>query len=77
MSLRLQIAAMLFLMIQAMAFFIALLLVLLSPLATSSMALMPWVVGLSALVSVPLSWALAPRLRARTWRREGTLELLK
>lgn len=77
MPVRLQIAAMLFLMIQAVAFFAAVLVVLLTPLSREAMGLMPWVVGLSAAVSAPLSWWLAPRLRARTWRREGTIEALK
>lgn len=77
MPVRLQIAVMLFMMIQAVVFFAAVLVVLLSPLSAGAMALMPWVVGVSALVSAPLSWALAPRLRARTWRREGEMELLK
>jgi hypothetical protein len=31
------------------------------------MVLMPWVVGVSMLISAPLSWIIAPRLRARFW----------
>lgn len=77
MSIRLQIAAMLFMMIQAVLFFAATLFLLLSPLSQEAMALMPWLVVGTTLLSLPLSWALAPRLRARTWRREGTMELLK
>lgn len=77
MSVRLQISVMLFLMVQAMAFFTTTLVLLLSPLSQDAMRLMPWVVGGTALVSIPLSWWLAPRLRARTWRREGTMDLLK
>lgn len=77
MPVRLQLAAMLFMMIQALVFFAGVLLVLLTPLAREAMVLMPWVVGISVVVSAPLSWFLAPRLRARTWRREGTLEVLK
>ncbi|MFG1372584.1 hypothetical protein V5F32_10455 [Xanthobacter oligotrophicus] len=77
MSIRLQIAAMLFLMIQAVLFFTGLLLVLLTPLSREALELMPWVVGGTIFVSLPLSWWLAPRLRARTWRRHGTLEVLK
>lgn len=77
MSIRLQIAAMLFMMIQAVLFFTVALFVLLSPLSRNAMTLMPWVVGMTVLQSIPLSWWLAPRLRARTWRREGTMELLK
>lgn len=77
MSVRLQIAAMLFMMVQAVAFFAGTLLLLLSPLAQEAISLMPWVVAVSAIVSAPLSWWLAPRLRARTWRRDGEMELLK
>lgn len=77
MSIRLQLAAMLFMMIQAVTFFTALLLLLLSPLARDAMTLMPFVVLGSSIISAPLSWWLAPRLRARTWRREGTVELLR
>lgn len=77
MSVRLQIAAMLFMMIQAVLFFAGILLLLLTPLSREAMDLMPWVVGGTAIVSLPLSWWLAPRLRARTWRREGTLDVLK
>ncbi|MFG1248057.1 hypothetical protein [Xanthobacter flavus] len=77
MSIRLQLAAMLFMMIQAVTFFTALLLLLLSPLARDAMTLMPFVVLGSSIISAPLSWWLAPRLRARTWRREGTAELLR
>ncbi|MFG1191180.1 hypothetical protein [Xanthobacter flavus] len=77
MSIRLQLAAMLFMMIQAVTFFAALLLLLLSPLARDAMTLMPFVVLGSSIISAPLSWWLAPRLRARTWRRDGTVELLR
>lgn len=77
MSVRLQIAAMIFLMVQAVLFGVLTLVVLLSPLSRDAMAVMPWVVGGSTLVSLPLSWMLAPRLRARTWRREGEMEILR
>lgn len=77
MSVRLQIAAMLFMMIQAVLFFAGLLLVLLTPLARDAMALLPWVVTATTIVALPLSWWLAPRLRSTTWQRHGTLEALK
>ena len=32
------------------------------------MQLMPWVIGVSFVIAAPLSWWLAPRLRARYWR---------
>lgn len=77
MSVRLQLAAMLFMMIQAVTFFAGLVALLLSPLASAAMSLMPFVVLGSSIISAPLSWWLAPRLRARTWRREGAAELLR
>lgn len=77
MSVRLQIAAMIFLMAQAVIFGALTVVVLASPLSREAMALMPWVVAGSALVAMPFSWWLAPRLRARTWRREGEMEILR
>ncbi len=77
MSVRLQIAAMLFLMIQAMLFFAATLVVLLTPLTHDAMQAIPVAIAGTALVSAGLSWWLAPRLRARTWRTDGPLEVLR
>jgi hypothetical protein len=68
MSLRFQIAAMVFMMMQAVLFGIGAVLVLGTSLADHALALMPWVVGVSVLISAPLSWAIAPRLRAKYWR---------
>jgi len=77
MSVRLQIAAMLFLMIQAVLFFTAILVVLLTPLSHEAMQAIPWAIAGTALVSAGLSWWLAPRLRARTWREDGPLDTLR
>jgi multidrug efflux pump subunit AcrB len=68
MSLRFQIAALVFAMAQGVLFGIGTVLVLATPLAKEAMTLMPWVVGISIVISAPLSWAIAPRLRARYWR---------
>jgi hypothetical protein len=68
MSTRLWIAAMLFMMVQAVTFGFGTVLVLATPLADYAMKLMPMVVVLSVILSAPLSWMLAPRLRARYWR---------
>ena len=46
-------------------------LVLGTPLADMAMTLMPWVVATTAVLSIPLSWMIAPRLRARYWREKG------
>ena len=71
MSVRIQIAAVVYLMIQAMMFGVGTLLVLATPLNDMAMQLMPWVVGMSAVLSLPISWMIAPRLQARFWREKG------
>jgi hypothetical protein len=71
MWIRVQIAAMVYLMVQAVMFGIGETLVLGTPLADKAMTLMPWVVATSAVLSIPISWMIAPRLRARYWREKG------
>ncbi len=71
MSVRLQIAALVYLMVQAVMFGVGVVLVLATPLAAAAMGLMPWVVISTAIVSLPVSWWIAPRLRARFWRERG------
>jgi hypothetical protein len=68
MSVRLGIAALVCMMLQAVLFGIGAVLVLATPLKDVAMQLMPWVVGVSFLIAAPLSWWFAPRLRARYWR---------
>ena len=68
MKVRLAIAALLFMMIQAVFFGIGAVLVLATPLKEQAMTLMPLVVVVTMIVSVPASWWLAPHLRARFWR---------
>jgi hypothetical protein len=38
------------------------------------MTLMPWVIGVSAVLSAPVAWIIAPRLRAR-FQRENVQSL--
>lgn len=71
MSTRLQIAALIYSMIQAVTFGVGALLVLATPLAERAMILMPVVVVASLVVSLPVAWMMAPRLRARFWRDRG------
>lgn len=68
MSVRLGIAALVYMMVQAVLFGIGTVLVLATPLREQAMLLMPWVVATTFVISVPISWWLAPRLRARYWR---------
>lgn len=55
-------------MIQAVLFGAGAVLVLATPLKDSAMELMPLVVVATSVIALPLSWWLAPRLRARYWR---------
>ena len=71
MWIRIQIAAMVYLMVQAIMFGAGMVLVLATPLNAMAMQLIPWVVGVTALLSLPISWLIAPRLRARYWREKG------
>jgi hypothetical protein len=65
MSIRLQISLLIYMMVQGFLFGVAVIILLASPLSGHAMQLMAWVVGITAIVSVPLSWMIAPRLCAR------------
>ena len=71
-STRMQVAAVIYMMVQAVTFGIGVVLVLATPLQAEAMKLLPVVVLVSAIASVPISWWLAPRLQARFWRAKGT-----
>ncbi len=71
MWIRIQIAAMVYLMVQAIMFGAGMILVLATPLNAMAMQLIPWVIGVTALLSLPIAWLIAPRLRARYWREKG------
>jgi hypothetical protein len=70
-SIQLQISILVYIMVQAVVFGVGIVLVLATPLSASAMNLMPWVVGVSAIVSAPVSWLIAPRLRARFQRQKA------
>jgi multidrug efflux pump subunit AcrB len=63
-----------YLMVQAVVFGFGAVLVLATPLADFAMRLMPFVIVLSLIVSAPISWTLAPMLRARYARRQNAEE---
>jgi len=77
MSTRFQIAAMIFMMVNAVVFCAGIVPVLMIPaLANNAFEMIPAVVIASFILSAPLSWFIAPRLRARYWRtqsRQGEL----
>jgi len=67
MSNRLMIAAMIYMMVQAVAFGVGLLTILLTPLQDHAMQTLPWMIGLTVLISMPIAWIIAPRLTERYW----------
>ncbi|MEZ5817798.1 MAG: hypothetical protein R3D44_12015 [Hyphomicrobiaceae bacterium] len=69
MKTRFAIAALIYLLVQGVLFGIGTVLVLATPLDELAMRLMPWVVGVSFVVAIPLAWWLAPRLRLPRSRR--------
>ena len=68
MSTRLQIAGLVFMMVQAVLFGIGVVAILATPLDEEASTLMPWMIALTFLVSAPLAWLIAPRLQMRYWR---------
>lgn len=71
MSIRLQISAMVFLMVQAVLFGVGTIAILSSPLGNRAMFYLAAMIAVSVIVSAALSWAIAPRLRLRYWRDRG------
>jgi hypothetical protein len=69
MSTRFQIAALVFMMTNAVAFGVGIVPILMIPaFAYNAFEAIPAVVLASFAISAPLSWFIAPRLRARYWR---------
>lgn len=71
MSARLQVAGMLFMMVQAVLFGIGMVSILMSPLSDQAMTAIPWMIAVSFIASAPLAWLIAPRLQMRFWHRRG------
>ncbi|MDR3435834.1 hypothetical protein [Telmatospirillum sp.] len=65
MPVRIQISLLIYMVVQGALFGIGALLVLATPLTAFAMQLLPWVVGVTALMSIPLSYLIAPHLLAR------------
>ena len=74
MSTRLAIAVLIYAMVNAVLFGTGLITVLTIPdLAAYAGTLIPAVVLVSFILAAPLSWLIAPRLRARYWRERQVL----
>jgi len=68
MSVRLQITALVYMMVQAVMFGAGLVIVEATNLRALEMTLIPADVIVSGLLAAPIAWWIAPRLRARYWR---------
>lgn len=67
MSIRLQLSALLYMLIQAVLFGFGIVVILATPLSAQANTLIPIMVGGTAIVSAPIAWFSAPLLRrART-----------
>jgi hypothetical protein len=72
MSTKVAIAALIYSMVNAVLFGTGLIIVLTVPaLSAHAMALVPAVVVVSLVLAIPVSWIVAPRLRARYWRQRN------
>jgi hypothetical protein len=65
MPVRVQIAALIFMMVQGVLFGVGIVTILATPLSAWAMQLIPALVVVSLAVSIPVSWMIAPRLRLR------------
>lgn len=57
-------------MVRAMMFGLGIVVVLATPLDNRAMQLIPRLVGISAILPLPVAGMIAPRLRARYWREK-------
>ena len=77
-STRARIAILIYSMTNAVLFGIGIVTVLNVPSLTTHLWIgIPFVVGLSLLLAVPIAWFIAPRLRARYWRRREEAEITR
>lgn len=73
MSVRLQIAAIIFMMVQGVFFGVGVVIVLATPLKAFAAQLIPLVIGISVLLSAPTAWMIAPRMRSAHQRQQSAL----
>ena len=65
MSVRFQIAAVIYMMVQGVLFGVGVVAILASPVADRAAILIPVLVLVTGAISLPISWLIAPRLRLR------------
>ena len=72
MPVRVQIGFLIYMMVQGVLFGVGAIVVLATPLSGLAMQLLPWVTGVTALVSMPVSYMIAPHLLARFESRSAS-----
>ncbi len=65
MFVRLQMASLIFMMVQAVLFGFGVIVMLSTPLSEFAAQLMPWLIGLTTAVALPISWKIAADLQSR------------
>jgi predicted tellurium resistance membrane protein TerC len=73
MSVRLQVAAIIFMMVQGVFFGVGVVIVVATPLKAFAAQLIPLVIGISVLLSVPTAWMIAPLMRSAHQRQQSAL----
>ncbi len=73
MSVRLQVAAIIFMMVQGVFFGVGVVIVLATPLKAFAAQLIPLVIGMGVLLSVPTAWMIAPLMRSAHQRQQSAL----
>ncbi len=66
MRLRILITLLIYMIVQGVLFGIGMVIVMATPLKEQANALIPWVVGVSFIIAVPVAFGIAPRMEA--WR---------
>jgi hypothetical protein len=72
MSVRIQISLLIYMMVQGVLFGVGAVVVLATPLSAFAMQILPWVIGGTAIASIPISYLIAPHLLARFERRSAS-----
>jgi membrane protein implicated in regulation of membrane protease activity len=73
MSVRLQIAAIIFMMVQGVFFGLGAIIVLATPLKAYAPQLIPLVIAVSLVLSMPTAWMIAPLMRSKHQRQQSAL----
>jgi len=71
MRVKIQVSLLIYMMVQGVLFGVGAVVVLATPLSAFAMQILPWVIGVTAIASIPTSYLIAPHLLARFERRSA------